>query len=81
MLPGPSFFTPTYTNLFRDGDGKYMLMETIQEMAQEKCKLGTGDPKSAKKTPQKRARLAIASKRPVIIGSLLPSVVCLSTTP
>ena len=50
-------------------------------MARGKCKVGTGDPKSSKKTLQKCTHPAIPSKRPVIIGILLPSIVYLGATP
>ena len=56
-------------------------MKTISKIAQGKHKLGTGDPKLSKKIPQKRACLAVPSKRPVIIGTLSPLVVCHSTIP
>ena len=49
-------------------------------MARGKRKLGAGDPKLSKKTPQKSARLAVPNKRPVIIGTSSPSVVCLGAT-
>ena len=50
-------------------------------MAQGKRKLSARDPESSKKILQKRARPAVPSKRPVIIGTLSPSVVCLGATP
>lgn len=56
-------------------------MKTIEKMAQKKCKLGAGDPKLSKETPQKRAHPAISSKRLVIIRTLSPLVVRLGVTP
>lgn len=50
-------------------------------MAYRKRTLGAGDPKSSKKTPQKRARPAVLSKCPVIIETLSPLVVCLDAIP
>lgn len=50
-------------------------------MARAKRKLGAGDPESSKTTPQKRARPAVPSKRPVIIGTSSPSVVRLGASP
>ena len=46
-------------------------------MARGKHKLGAGDLKSSKTTPQKRACPAVPNKHLVIIGTSLPSVVCL----
>ncbi|MCJ1348647.1 hypothetical protein MMC31_006879 [Peltigera leucophlebia] len=50
-------------------------------MARENRKLSAGDPKLSKTTPQKCARPAVPSKRPVIIGTLSPSVVHLGAFP
>lgn len=49
-------------------------------MAQAKYKLGFGEQNLFKETPMKRARPTIASKRPVIIGTLSALVICHAAT-